>query len=71
MTAMKLDSYWHAITRIEAQDTLVALKVADFPNLQKGDRESYHKEIFGKAYPSPKRGRTTAEIAARMREYLG
>ena len=47
-------TYNKAIEAIEAQDILLRLKVADWPNMKQGDRDKFFKEIRKKAYPLEK-----------------
>jgi hypothetical protein len=46
------DQFWLAITQIEAQEMLIAMKVSDFPHLKKQSRESLGREIHKQAYPA-------------------
>jgi hypothetical protein len=39
-----------AITMIEAQEMLVALKKSDWPNMKQHDRDKLHKSLFDQAY---------------------
>lgn len=43
--------YYEAITVIDAQDRLVDLNVADYPQLKKEDRSKLHREFRNSAYP--------------------
>ena len=43
--------YWEAITQIEAQEILVKLRVADWPNMKSSDRSKWHRELHKMAYP--------------------
>jgi hypothetical protein len=43
--------YWEAITIIEAQNMLAAMKVQDYPHLKQSDRSKSYKEIAALAYP--------------------
>lgn len=36
---------------LEAQELLAELKIQDWPNMKKQDRQKFHKEIFKRAYP--------------------
>ena len=51
MTALKVETLWQGITRIEAQQELVRLKSQDWPNLKQDDREEYHHQMYELAYP--------------------
>jgi uncharacterized membrane protein len=42
---------WQAITRIEAQNTLVELSVQDWSHLKKEQRQKLHKQLHKQAYP--------------------
>lgn len=42
---------FEAISAIEAQETLNAMSVTDWPNLQKNDRNKLFKDLRKKAYP--------------------
>lgn len=37
---------------IEAQDMLLKMQIADYPNMTKSSRQKLHKEMHKKAYPS-------------------
>lgn len=50
--ADRIESLWQAITVIEAQQQLMKMSVADWPNMKKQQRSKVHKELFSKAYPS-------------------
>ena len=43
--------YFDAITVIEAQNMLISMQVADYPNMKRDDRSRLHREIHKKAYP--------------------
>lgn len=45
------EAMWLAMTPIEAQSELTALKRMDWAHLKKRDREKLHKEYFEKAFP--------------------
>jgi len=47
-----VDSYWRAITVIEAQDLLLQMRIADWPNMKKHDRSKFHRSIHRSAYPA-------------------
>lgn len=60
--------YYQCITLIEAQQTLLALKVQDWPNMKQDNRAKWHRELHKKAYPSThKKIVTTAELANLIR----
>lgn len=46
-----VEAMWLAITHIEAQQELIALRRMDWPNLKKRDREKLHKSYFAQAFP--------------------
>lgn len=52
MGASEHVKYYNAITRIEAQEALLAMSVAEFPHMSKQqDRRKRHKEMYKLAYP--------------------
>jgi hypothetical protein len=42
---------WADISIIEAQEMLKAIKVANFNNMEKNDRERLHRDLMQTAYP--------------------
>lgn len=42
---------WQAITRLEAQDVLIACSIATFPSMSQQDRSKFHRAHYEKAYP--------------------
>lgn len=59
--------YYMAIDTIEAQETLLKLTVADYPNGKKDQRQKVYKEIHKKAYQHmPKKEITTADLASKL-----
>lgn len=53
-----------AMDIIEARESLVALKVADFPNLTKDERKKLHRSFYKMAFPNvEKKAMTTADVA--------
>lgn len=51
MSSDDFETYWLAITPIEAQNMLMQMRVADYPHLTKNDRTKSHKELWKLAYP--------------------
>ncbi len=43
--------YWQAITIIEAQGQLLAIRVARSPNMKQEDLHRWHRELHRMAYP--------------------
>lgn len=43
---------WDAITVIEAQDMLVKMSIAEYPNLDGKNKSARHKKIYKLAYPN-------------------
>lgn len=44
--------YYEAITVIEAQETLIACKVASYPNMKAKPKQDFHRSLVKKAYPN-------------------
>ena len=44
-------SYYEAITQIEAQQTLLELRIQDWPFMKKESRNRWHRKLHRKAYP--------------------
>lgn len=51
MTEDDAEDYWNAITAIEAQDTLVAFTISQWPDMSNSDRERIHRKLHSQAYP--------------------
>ncbi len=68
MDADKANSYWQAITEIEAQAALVQLRIADYPWMKTDDKESTHRHFHRLAYPKSHDGEViqTADLAERL-----
>lgn len=71
----KLDSitcvtYWEAITVIDAQETLINMRVADHPTLKSSARTKFHRSIIKRAYPKTfdpnEKQISTTEFAERL-----
>jgi len=60
--------YWLAISTIEAQQTLLKLRLMDWPNMKKQDRQSWHRQLHKVAYPETHSGKelSTKDLAARI-----
>ena len=43
--------YYNAITVIEAQDNLVKMNLADYPNMKKEGRSNFYRQMRKNAYP--------------------
>ena len=52
MPAHKINSYWKAITVIEAQDTLLKLRIAVYPKQKPGEQKKFFDRIYRQAYPN-------------------
>jgi ribulose-5-phosphate 4-epimerase/fuculose-1-phosphate aldolase len=67
------DAYWMAVTVIEAQEVLIKLRIADYPNMKKDDRSKTHRHFHKMAYPrtheNPKK-LTTKELGERLKVAL-
>ena len=48
---MRQDAYWQAITIIEAQEILIQLRIADYPDMKPESRKKTHREFHRMAYP--------------------
>ena len=69
MDGEQLDGYWRAITVIEAQQTLQAMRIADYPYQKKEERLKFHKEMTKAAYLRRDEARkvlTTTELVKRL-----
>jgi len=69
MAGIKFSQYTKAIEVLEAKETLIALKVAEYPKLNKNDKIRIHKEFYRKAHPqhlNTAQVLTTNELAKRM-----
>lgn len=66
---MTAEDYWQAVTILQAQEALIQMKIADYPNMKKADRQKLHKELHKKAYPKNGDGKklTTEELYKRVR----
>lgn len=64
-----VNSYWLAITQIEAQEILIKMRLADYPQIKQTGRTSWHREMHRLAYPKTHSGqaKTIEDIA----KYLG
>jgi hypothetical protein len=63
------ESFWQAITQIQAREVLVGMQVADFPWKSKDDRKRLHKHFHKLAYPKIHDSSevvTTEELAKRL-----
>lgn len=68
MEAELVNSLWLAITPLEAQETLLALKIASFTKMKESDRKDFHKKIYRAAYPKEnKRKMSLDELEARLK----
>lgn len=60
-------AYWQAITVIEAQEVLIQMRLADWPNMKGPARQKWHRDIHRAAYPHQKRkAMTPEELAKRL-----
>lgn len=59
---------WQAVTIVEAQETLVNMKVSSFPHMKKEDIDKTHRSIHRLAFPAiyEKPVEITPEHFARM-----
>lgn len=55
MDAVDFNTYYEAITPIEAQEMLLSMKVISYPHMEKNSRQEFHKSIHKLAYPSSSR----------------
>lgn len=46
-----VENLWQAITRIEAEQMLLQMKIADYSHMTKSAKETFHKKMWIKAYP--------------------
>lgn len=69
MDVVTADSYWRAITVIEAQDVIMNLRIAIYPNLKRHVQSSFHRQMHRLAYPDSndsKRTLSNEEVARRI-----
>lgn len=61
-------AYWQAITTIEAQEILIKMRLADWPNMKPTARERWHREVHRMAYPRSHSNKaiTPEELAKRI-----
>lgn len=52
MSIDDIDIYWQCITVVEAQEILLNLRQLDWPNMNKNQREKFHKQLYKMAYPA-------------------
>lgn len=67
------ETFWQAITVIEAQEALVQMDVANFPWVKGEDREKIHKRYHKLAYPkihNPSEVISTEEAVKKLNEVL-
>ncbi len=53
--------YWRAITRLDAQESLVKLRIAAYPHLSQTDANDLHRDLHDVAFPPEKRALTPEE----------
>jgi len=59
--------YWLAITAIEAQEILINMRLADWPNMKGPARQKWHRDVHRMAYPSShSKAITPEELAKRI-----
>ena len=62
--------YWEAITVIEAQDTMIQMRIADYPMMKTHQRRDFHRSMVKKAYPKTfdpdRKPLTTEQLAERL-----
>lgn len=70
---MEQESFWQAITVIEAQDALVQMDIANYPWIKGDEREKVHKRYHKMAYPKThdkNEPMSTAEAVKKLNEVL-
>lgn len=56
-------NYIDAMNRIEAQETLLKMNLADYPNMGREDRRKFHRNLHDIAYPPQEQKlQTTADL---------
>jgi hypothetical protein len=72
MDADRASMYWRGITVIEAQETLLNLRIATFSNAKQGQRDRWHRELHKMAYPVVHSGApiTTEELSKRIADAI-
>jgi len=51
MAADVANSFWEAMTAIEAQSMISVLKAQDFPHMKRHDRDKLFRDLHRLAYP--------------------
>lgn len=62
----KFQTYLIAVEILEAQEVLLQLSIADYPQLGDKARTRLHGEFYKKAYPKRRKVLTTKELAGLM-----
>ena len=58
---------WNCITMIEAQDTLLQIKIANYPNMGTQDKKKFHREMYKKAFIEKEvKALSTEELAQKL-----
>ena len=58
---------WNCITMIEAQDTLLKMKIAVYPNMDAHNKNKLHREMYKKAFiEKDVKVLTTEELARKL-----
>lgn len=63
MPVDEFEIYWQQITKIEAQEMLLALTIADYPNLKGNQRSQIYNRIKNHASDQKQKIQSTQDIA--------
>jgi len=66
MDYREFSMYYKAIDVIEAQETLVQMKISDFPTMKEDARAELFQSLNKKAYPKERKVYTTRELARKL-----
>lgn len=69
MAAPDVDELWLAITVLENQETLLAQRVAVYPNMKEKAQRDEHKRVHKEAYPTylyPPKTTTLKELSKKL-----
>lgn len=59
--------YLEGLRRLEAQEALLAIKVASYPYMKKDEKTKTHKDLYKLAYPKEKRKLSLDDLEAMLR----
>ena len=71
MPVDEFEVYWQQITKLEAQEMLTLMTIADYPTLKGNQRASLYNKVKSHASDNSKKFFTTKDIAAALGAYNG